>query len=134
MTNVDLNYAQPTPVAPPNMVFTSIRMILALLIIIVLIYIVVYILKKYSYPTGVGRSDLIKIISFSYLRSKEMLYLIQVGDKLFLLGVTPSNITLIAEFSEDHFNIGLKEKLENIDNRKIKTVADELRKTFGRRR
>jgi len=134
MTNVDLNYAQPTPVPPPSMFSTSVRMIISLLIIIALIYVVVYILKRYSYPTNPGTSELIKVVSFSYLNPKEMLYLVKVGEKLLLLGVTPNNINLITEFNESEFEEGFKENLKNIEGKHIKTVAEELRRAFGRRR
>ncbi len=132
--NVNLNYAQPTPVPPPNLISTSIRMIISLLIVVALIYLVVYILKKYSYPASVGSSDLIKVISFSYLRGKEMLYLVKVGNKLILLGVTPNNISFITSFKEEDFEIEFKEKLEQIENKSIKTVAEELKRSFGRKR
>ena len=132
MTNVNLNYAQPTPVPPPGMLSTSIRMILSLIVVLALIYLVVYILKRYSYPGVSGHSDLIKIVSFSYLRTKEMLYIVKVGEKLLLLGVTPNSINLITELEEEDFKAGFKEKLEGTKG--IKTVAEELKRTFGRRK
>ena len=134
MTKVDLSYTQPTPVPPPSMLSTSIRMILSLLVIIALIYLVVYILKKYSVSTSIGGPGIIKVISFSYLRSKEALYLVKVGNKLLLLGVTSNSISLITELEEGDFDLEFKESLEKIEGRSIKTVAEELRKTFGRRR
>ena len=132
MTNVNLNYAQPTPVPPPGMLSTSIRMILSLIVVLALIYLVVYILKRYSYPGAHGQSDLIKIVSFSYLRTKEMLYIVKVGEKLLLLGVTPNSINLITELEEEDFKVGFKEKLEGTKG--IKTVAEELKRTFGRKK
>ncbi len=134
MTGVDLNYAQPTPVPPPGMLSTSIRMIFSLIIVLALIYLVVYILKRYSYPGGSGQSDLIKVVSFSYLRAKEMLYIVKVGERLLLLGVTPNNINLITELKEEDFKIGFKEKLEGVRSVKIKTVTEELKRTFGRKK
>ncbi len=134
MTKIDLNYAQPTPVPPPNMISTSIRMILSLLIIIALIYLLIYILKKYSYSTNMGGGGIIKVISFSYIRSKEALYLVKVGNKLLLLGVTSNNISLITELEEGDFDLEFKENVKRMENKNIKTVAEELRKAFGRKR
>ncbi len=134
MTKVDLNYAQPTPVPPPNMISTSIRMILSILVIIALIYLLVYILKKYSYSSHTGGTPLIKVISFSYLRPKEALYLVRVGGKLLLLGVTSNNITLIKELNEGDFDIEFGENLKKIEKYNLKTVTEELKRTFGRKR
>ncbi len=134
MTKIDLNYAQPTPVPPPNMVSTSIRMILSLLVIIALIYLLVYILKRYSYSSSTGGTPLIKVISFSYLRPKEALYLVRVGEKLLLLGVTSNSINLIKELDDSDFDIEFSENLEKTEKYNIKTVAEELKRTFGRKR
>ena len=76
-----------------------VRVVIVLGIVIFLIYLLVYFLKKFS-GVKTETDNLIRILSAQSLKSDGTLYLVEAGDKFFLIGGSSGNIALIKEFEE----------------------------------
>ena len=72
-----------------------------LFVVIALVIIALWVLKKISPQIHKGAaSGLIKVLSTSYIGPKRALLLIEVLDRVLLVGVTESEIDLITEFTD----------------------------------
>ena len=76
-----------------------IRVVVVLGIVILLIYFLVYFLRKFS-GVKTETDNLIRVLSAQSLKSDGTLYLVEAGDKFFLIGGSSGNISLIKEFEE----------------------------------
>lgn len=72
-----------------------------LIVVIGLIVAALWVLKKISPPLHKGASSgMIKILSTNYIGPKRALLLIEILDRVLLVGVTESDIELITEFTD----------------------------------
>ena len=79
------------------------KIFLLLIVVILLILGAVWLLKRVSPQvtgSGSGRAGLIKILSTSYLGPKRAFILVEVLDRIMLVGITECDVRLIAEFTD----------------------------------
>lgn len=85
----------------------GIRIVFALVVICVLIYITYYVLRIVNKKMLGRKGEYIKIVDLLPLSQDSMLVLVEIGDKVILLGKTQKSITFLKEFSKDQlFNLG----------------------------
>ena len=91
------SYLQQSPISA----FTYIKVFFLLLLVVALILFAVWALKKIApqFNRSAG-SGIFKVVASYYLAPKKSLYLVQLGNRLLLLGVTDDNINLLADFSD----------------------------------
>jgi len=78
------------------------KMLVALLVVIAVMCIVVFVLKRLMGSTPVLLDQRLgRVIGRIYLTPKAVLYLVNVGGKVLLIGTTPTSINLIAEVTGD---------------------------------
>uniref|UniRef100_A0A7C5V238 Flagellar protein n=1 Tax=Caldicellulosiruptor owensensis TaxID=55205 RepID=A0A7C5V238_9FIRM len=95
------------------------RVVLALVIICLLIYITYYILRVVNKKMLGRKGEYIKVIDLFPLCQDSMLVLVEIGDRVILLGKTQRSITFLREFS--------REQILNLDeqHQSFKKVIDE---------
>jgi flagellar protein FliO/FliZ len=81
--------------------FEILKLIFPLLIICLMLYGLLVLVKKYSFKRG-GKALLdIKVINNQMIMPKKFLSVVKVKDKLLILGVSETNITLLKEIDAD---------------------------------
>jgi flagellar protein FliO/FliZ len=89
----------PAAAAPPDALSGLGQMLFGLAVVLAILIACVWLLKRYSIP---GRSaGLLKIISATALGPRERAVLVEVGDKIILLGVTANNVRTLHVFGHD---------------------------------
>ncbi|NVJ49515.1 MAG: flagellar biosynthetic protein FliO [Gammaproteobacteria bacterium] len=89
-----------TPTASSSLLSVAV----ALVFILLIIFACAWILRRVS-GQGMGKNQLIKIKSTQMLGAKERLVVIEVDDKILLLGVTPNSINKIEQLSSQCLNV-----------------------------
>jgi flagellar protein FliO/FliZ len=88
-------------------------MILMLALVLGLIYLTVWVMRKVSPQTlRVAQSGAIKILAMNYLGPKKTLFLVEVVDRVLLIGMTENNINTLAEFADAQEIANIKVKVE----------------------
>jgi len=89
----------------PNFGMLLFKTIGSLIIIFILIFIVVYYFKKFiiGKKGAGGNAGSMQIVGNLYLAPKKSLYLVKIGKKIVVLGVTENNISRISELDEEEF-------------------------------
>ncbi|ADQ06339.1 conserved hypothetical protein [Caldicellulosiruptor hydrothermalis 108] len=77
------------------------RVVLALGAICLLIYITYYVLRIVNKKMFGRKGEFLKVIDLLPLSQDSMLVLVEIGDKVILLGKTQKSITFLKEFSKD---------------------------------
>ena len=74
---------------------------LKLLVVLLLAYLALAALRRYSFGAGLNRAGgAVQILETSTLAPNRVVYLVKAGDKTLLLGVTPQQITTLAEWPD----------------------------------
>jgi flagellar protein FliO/FliZ len=85
--------------------FEILKLIFPLLIICLMLYGLLVFVKKYSFKRG-GKALLdIKVINNQMIMPKKFLSVVKVKDKLLILGVSETNITLLKEIDADETDL-----------------------------
>lgn len=110
--------------------FSVVKIFFILLLILGMVYGALYLLKKYVYVNDKAGSKLIRIrvLSTQMILPKKFIQVVQVHDKILVLGVSEHSINLLQEFE------GLSEILDNYDNRLPEfkdNFLDILKKNLG---
>jgi flagellar biogenesis protein FliO len=94
-----------------NILPSLVKMVVAVGVVIVLIYISVVVLKRISLGRAGrhGARGALEILDRSYFSPKSFLCLAKVGDKMIVLGVTESNINMLADVSDQDFKAATSE-------------------------
>lgn len=79
----------------------GLKIILALAVVCLLIYLTYYVLKIVSKRMYGRKGEFLKVIDLLPLSQDSMLVLVEVGDKIILLGKTQKSITFLKEFAKD---------------------------------
>ncbi|BCS80475.1 FliO/MopB family protein [Anaerocellum diazotrophicum] len=77
------------------------RVVFALIIICLLMYITYYVLRIMNKKMLGRKGEYIKIVDLLPLSQDSMLVLVEIVDKVILLGKTQKSITFLKEFSKD---------------------------------
>jgi flagellar protein FliO/FliZ len=111
----------------------GIRIVFALVVICVLIYITYYVLRIVNKKMLGRKGEYIKIVDLLPLSQDSMLVLVEIGDKVILLGKTQKSITFLKEFSKDQlFNLGEQHhSFKNIIDNQISSSFDLKNKVLN---
>ncbi|ACM61233.1 flagellar protein FliO/FliZ [Caldicellulosiruptor bescii] len=111
----------------------GIRIVFALVVICVLIYITYYVLRIVNKKMLGRKGEYIKIVDLLPLSQDSMLVLVEIGDKVILLGKTQKSITFLKEFSKDQlFNLGEQHhSFKNIIDNQINSSFDLKNKVLN---
>lgn len=107
------------------------KIFLLLIVVILLIFGAVWLLKRVSPQIpGSASAGLIKILATSYLGPKRSFILVEVLDRIMLVGLTEGDIRLIAEFTdpEEVAQIRSKTGKKTLDGGFAGTLASFIRK------
>jgi flagellar biosynthetic protein FliO len=79
-----------------------IRMVLSLLVVVVLIYAAVYVFRRLSGPraAGGGIQRSIRVLGHYYLGPRKALYLVEIVNRILVLGITGTSIQLVTEIKD----------------------------------
>jgi len=87
----------------PNFILLLLKTVGSLIVITLLIYLVILYFKKfYMGKRGLSvNSSSMKIIGTLFLAPKKTIYLVKIGKKVVVLGVTESNINYLSELNDE---------------------------------
>lgn len=110
--------------------FSIVKIIFLLLLILGMVYGALFLMKKYVYVTDKKGSKLIKIrvLSTQMILPKKFIQVVQVHDKILVLGISEHSVNLLKEFE------GLSETLNDYDNSTLEfkdNFLDILKKNLG---
>ena len=102
-----------TPSAPGDTLSwagTVLRVALATAFVLAAVYGTIWLLKKFLQARG-GRSEAgpIAVLSTSYLAPRKQISLVQVFDRILVIGVTDAGISVLTEFDREDFGERLRE-------------------------
>ena len=97
----------------------ALRVIGSVALLVGILYFGMHVMKSFSGKTNAGglRSDAISVLQKRHIAPKKAIYIVQVGDRAMVIGVTDSQINHLADLTE--------EELQN-----IKADASEQPKDF----
>jgi flagellar biosynthetic protein FliO len=104
---------------------TAIKVIGSVLLVLGILYAGVYAMKAFSGRAGSGRfkQDTIAVLHKRYIAPKKAVYVIRVGDRSMVLGVTDSQISHLADLT--------KEEIENLKATEGKKSKDFKKHFLG---
>jgi flagellar biosynthetic protein FliO len=89
------------------------RAIGSLIIVIGVMFIIIWLMRKFSSKNGLfGKSEdekIINVIAKSALNSKQAIYVVEVPERILILGVSGDNINILSEIKEPSTIKSLKE-------------------------
>lgn len=90
----------------------------ALILIAVLIFVTVYFLRQiYKVKNGKGYSNnFVNIIGSTFLSPKKSIYLIEVCERILVLGVTDTDINILTEFNKDELSLNTSKVQKEMNN------------------
>lgn len=118
---------------PLNMGWMLFKTAAVLALIIVLIFVSVYLLKKYVYRgfTSADNSDWIKVLSQFQIQPKKFIALVQVFDRLLVVGITDASIRTLSEISDPQtIQAYLEQMTKAPENWRGNKFLDMLKKNF----
>lgn len=111
------------------------RLGMALLVIIVIIYLAVFLMRKLSGGRlGGGKNRTIQIVEQAYLAPKKSVCLIKLADRLVLVGVTDSSISMLTEFDAESMPPDYLSRLKENPGGFQSILGDVTGKLFGKNR
>lgn len=85
--------------------FEILKLIFPLLLICLMLYGLLVVVKKYSFKRGGNALLDIKVINNQMIMPKKFLSVVKVKDKLLILGVSETGITLLKEIDADETDL-----------------------------
>ncbi|RMG63743.1 MAG: flagellar biosynthetic protein FliO [Calditrichaeota bacterium] len=112
---------QPEPPAQPlNLGWAVAKMVIVLVFIIGLIFLTVFFLKRLGLNRGLtGQGNWFRMLGKISLQPKQAIALVQVLDRIVLLGITEQSIRTLAEFPNDP---AIQQKLSAMENSTAQTT------------
>lgn len=114
-----LVYDQPNEVNSPNLFWELTKVILALAFVIGVAYFLLQLLNKKNLIQS--KNELLNVLESIYIAPNRMVCLLEVGDKILVLGVTENNISFLTEIND----LELKETLKSRKDLKAGPVFAE---------
>lgn len=104
--------AIPVPSVSEDLLPIMLKLAVAVIVIVALIYLTMLFIRKFSLGRAgiLGGKGSLEIIERSYFAPKKFVCLMRVGTKVFLVGVSESNINLVADVSDQEFPVLSKRK------------------------
>ncbi len=85
----------------PNLWGAGLKTLAMLCIVLGILILVVFLLKRFSYlKQGSGHGQLIRVLSSYHMTPKERIALIDVAGQKMVIGITPGNITCLAQINK----------------------------------
>jgi flagellar protein FliO/FliZ len=107
----------------------------AFILVSILIFATVYILRQfYKLKSSKGfNANFINIIGSTFLSPKKSIYLVEICEKILVLGVTDTDISILTEFNKDELELDLL-KIDSAyqENSKFKGFPEYLTQVFGK--
>jgi len=102
------------------------KALLPLILIIGILYASLYFLRKYSFKTkkDVARIIDINVISNKMIMPKKFISVVQVKDKLLVLGISENSVSLLKE-------LDMPENIPQIPESENESFLSMLKKNFG---
>lgn len=90
------------PAGGPQLGEMLVRTVVALIALLALLYLGVFALKRYVLQkNGAGRAfPSLSVIGSTFLGAKKAIYLVQVLDRILILGVTDAQVSLLSEITD----------------------------------
>ena len=117
-----LSPQETSPLSGGDMWGLAFKMILSLMGIILLILFVVYFMKKFIPNTNPGfRGGMISVAARFYIDPKKVIYVINVGNRQFLVvGSTPEGLNTLAEITDEVLIKDIVEQTEKMEESQSK--------------
>ncbi|MDN5293744.1 MAG: flagellar protein FliO/FliZ [Eubacteriales bacterium] len=96
---LNLNYQETGPQSMPSAFSLLLQLIVGLAVVGALVYVTVRFLRRNFSAAGGG--EVIRLLDYYAFGVNKGLYIVAVGDRVFLLGVTEHNITLLEEIKDE---------------------------------
>lgn len=103
--------------------------ILGILLVLAIFYLIILFLKTYKKGILFKRGGHLRVIETLPLSKDNILYIIKVNDKYFLIGSSAGNIIILKELEHDEF-----EDLQTSDATRSISFKDNFNKILGRSR
>ena len=104
------------PVMPssPGILGTTINLLVSLLLVIGLIYLVMAALKYFYVRASIPMKSegVVKVLAREHIDSKKMMYVVEFGDRVVLIGSAGENLSLLSEVSDPEEAKRIKEKAD----------------------
>lgn len=86
------------------------KLAVAVIVIVALIYVSMIVMRKFTLgKSGIlGGKGSLEVLERSYFAPKKFVCLMRVGEKVLLLGVSESNVNLVADVSDQNFSAPVK--------------------------
>ena len=85
----------------PDLLFTSLKMLAALVLVLAGIYLSFRLSRKWlAGQSGNARHDLIRILASSYVGVKKTITMVEVPGSVLVLGITPERITVLTTIED----------------------------------
>ncbi|MDD2890357.1 MAG: flagellar biosynthetic protein FliO [bacterium] len=85
----------------------------SLIVVIAIMFVIIWFLRKFSSKNGLlgksGGEKIINVIAKSALNSKQAIYVVEVPERILILGVSGDNINILSEIKEPSTIKSLKE-------------------------
>ena len=117
--NKYLAYDQPNEVNSPNLFWELTKVILALAFVIGVAYFLLQFLNKKNLIQS--KNELLNVLESIYIAPNRMVCLLEIGDKILVLGVTENNISFLTEIND----LEIKETLQSRKDLKAAPVFAE---------
>jgi len=130
--------SNPQPVQGPGLLSTTINLIISLLFVIGIIYLVMIALKVFYVRAAIPLKSegIVKIIAKEYIDTKKTVYLIEVAERVLILGGTDDNISLLSEITDkdaiEKIKQGASEYLAKYQIKADAKFADELKDAYAK--
>lgn len=79
---------------------TAFDVSIKLLAVLALIYGIAVILKRYTLGPGKGPIGIVRVLDATALGARKTIYVVEIGDRVLVLGATDANINALAEISD----------------------------------
>ncbi|MDR1424882.1 MAG: flagellar biosynthetic protein FliO [Azoarcus sp.] len=103
----------PPPTLPPSPLAGTGQMLFGLVLVLAVLAGCVWLLKRFSVP--LRGNGMLRIIGVTALGPREKVVLLEAGDKVMMLGVTPNNVRTLHIFSRDELKLPIASAAASAD-------------------
>jgi len=103
----------PPPALPPSPLAGTGQMLFGLALVLAILAGCVWLLKRFSVP--LRGNGMLRVVGVTALGPREKVVLLEAGDKVVMLGVTPNNMRTLHVFSRDELELPLAPTATNSD-------------------
>lgn len=115
--NLDLTYSEPEVPGMPSLFLLLAKLVLSLAIIVGLAYITMRILRKNLKVTS--RGETVRVLDQYAFSMNKGVYVTEIADRVYVLGVTDHNINLITEITDVNVIEDIRSKAADLDNESV---------------